>query len=129
MTLRSYISRIESILFSRRDLVIESWGVLLVGAGAKLEGIVCFEDGSKLFLTERLRPTGLRDPERSFFKYHYQRADGSLVFRYDQSPHYPMLATFPSHKHTHGGVVEAEPPDLMDVLSEIDIILYEHAER
>lgn len=58
------------------------------------------------------------------FTFHYQSENGSLIFRYDNTAHYPDLATFPSHKHTPEGVIAAEAPDLTDVLSEIDGILY-----
>ena len=54
----------------------------------------------------------------------YLDRDGNLVFRYDNAPHYPHLSTFPAHKHVGGSVVEAEPPDLSDVLVEINDIVY-----
>jgi hypothetical protein len=56
------------------------------------------------------------------YSYHYQRADNSLVFRYDDTAHYPGLPNFPHHKHvgneTH--IVSASPPDLHAVLREIE---------
>ena len=58
------------------------------------------------------------------FRYQYQDMDSNLRFRYDNSPHYPHLATFPSHKHVGNDVIAAEAPDLADVLREIDLILY-----
>jgi hypothetical protein len=48
----------------------------------------------------------------------------SLYHYYDNSPHYSHLSTFPAHKHVGDTVVEAEPPDLSDVLAEIDGIVY-----
>ncbi|MFC2023574.1 DUF6516 family protein [Chloroflexota bacterium] len=30
------------------------------------------------------------------YLYHYQRADGTHAFRYDNAPHYPNLAASPS---------------------------------
>ena len=62
--------------------------------------------------------------KRTFYKFHYQQTDSTLIFRYDSAPHYPDLSTFPHHKHTPAGVFEAESPDLADVLREIDGILY-----
>jgi hypothetical protein len=41
------------------------------------------------------------------YAYHLQDQAGKLVFRYDNEPHYPELATFPHHKHVSGGVPEA----------------------
>jgi hypothetical protein len=49
-------------------------------------------------------------------------------FRYDNSPHHPHLATFPSHKHMEDAVIEAEAPDLTDVLREVDAMIYPKSE-
>ena len=54
--------------------------------------------------------------ERSFKKTytdHYQRADGAVIFRYDNAPHFPKLSTAPHHKHVgENDVVAADAPDL-----------------
>ena len=52
------------------------------------------------------------------YRYHLQRADRELVFRYDNTPHFPDLPSFPHHKHIHNAVVAASKPDLLDVLQE-----------
>jgi hypothetical protein len=36
---------------------------------------------------------------RFTYAYHYQRAEGSFVFRYDNTGHFPGLLLFPHHKH------------------------------
>ena len=67
--------------------------------GVKLEGEMRFYDGSCLNIVEQLEPIGRQDFNRVNYKFHYQDADGNLVFRYDNAPHYPYLSTFPAHKH------------------------------
>ena len=61
------------------------------------------------------------------YVYHYQAEDGSLIFRYDNVPHYPHLSTHPHHKHIGVGAAErveaAQPPQLTDVLREIEAML------
>ena len=61
------------------------------------------------------------------YVHHYQAQNGTLIFRYDNVPHYPDLSTHPHHKHVRAGAVEqveaAQPPQLADVLREIDAIL------
>ena len=47
------------------------------------------------------------DLNKISYAYHLQDQAGKLVFRYDNEPHYPELATFPHHKHVSGGVPEA----------------------
>ncbi|MBI5566832.1 MAG: hypothetical protein HY870_18165 [Chloroflexi bacterium] len=63
-------------------------------------------------------------PSRLMYSYHYQRADASLVFRYDDTPHYPELPGFPHHKHADSepAVLPVPPPDLVAVLDEIERI-------
>ncbi len=39
-------------------------------------------------------------------------------------PRYPDLSTFPNHKHEDDRIIEAKPPDLSEVLAEIDAIIY-----
>jgi hypothetical protein len=62
--------------------------------------------------------------ERYTYVYQYQRADGTLIFRYDNTPHYPGLPKAPDHKHTiSAGVVPSNAPSLADVLDEIDRLI------
>ncbi len=60
--------------------------------------------------------------DRMAYTYHYQRADGALVFRYDNAPHYPGLPNAPHHRHDHKErVAGIQPPDLALVLDEITV--------
>jgi hypothetical protein len=44
-----------------------------------------------------------------------------MVFRYDNAPHFPKLASAPHHKHTNeNDVLASQPPDLQSVLKEIE---------
>ncbi|HPM11523.1 MAG TPA: DUF6516 family protein [Paludibacter sp.] len=47
------------------------------------------------------------------------RADGSLIFRYDNIPHHPEISTFPDHKHYAGRIMESHPVNLKEVVEEI----------
>jgi hypothetical protein len=59
---------------------------------------------------------------RHMYSYHYQAADESLIFRYDDTPHFPNLPNFPHHKHIGQPeqVISVTPPDLTAVLQEIE---------
>lgn len=72
---------------------------------------------------------GYRNVRRVRYKFHYQRADGTLIFRYDNAPHHPGLSTFPHHKHVGNSIVPAEAPDLSEVLREIDTLIYSEPEK
>lgn len=54
------------------------------------------------------------------YRYHMQGSDHDLMFRYDNTPHFPGLPTFPHHKHLPDGVVASNKPDLLEVLQEAE---------
>ena len=123
--LEQYLNRIYSLIFSRRDVHIEE---LLITSKLMIdEGIVRvqlrFWDESLLEIREDLIVVqGMITKRR--YSYHYQKGNQTL-FRYDNSSHYPHLANYPYHKHTTDGeVIPAKPPDLSEILREIDSILY-----
>ncbi|RME48832.1 MAG: hypothetical protein D6791_02375 [Chloroflexi bacterium] len=124
MSLYAYLTRLEDTLRSRHDITLETVRLTLTSIGAIFEADVRFHDDSRLIIAEEVEQVGRRDIRRVMYKYQYQHANGTLIFRYDNAPHYPHLSTFPSHKHIADSVVEAEPPDLSDVLREIDGIIY-----
>ena len=55
------------------------------------------------------------------YRYHLQRADSELMFRYDNTPHFPDLPNYPYHKHLRDAVIAASQPGLLDVLQEAKI--------
>lgn len=62
--------------------------------------------------------------QKVMYAYHYQKADGTLVFRYDNTAHYKSVSTFPHHKHVKGGKVEPSGvPTLEQVLREIEELI------
>lgn len=46
------------------------------------------------------------------------------VFVFQNVPHYPDIETYPHHKHVGDAVVPTRPPDLSEVLREIDGVMY-----
>ena len=63
--------------------------------------------------------------DRFIYVYHYQAADGLMIFRYDNTPHFPALLSFPHHKHLSAGtsVVACTAPTLAQVLAEIETLI------
>ncbi len=80
---------------------------------------VYFIDNSLLHFRELF--VGQENPFKKTYAYHYQRADGTMVFRYDNAPHFSDLPTAPNHKHIgEDEVVASDMPDLQSVLKEIE---------
>ncbi len=124
MSLYQYLVRLETVLSSRQDINVELFQIDILTVGVKFKSELHFYDGSRLSIFEQLESVGGQNFNRVSYKFHYQDKNGNLIFRYDNSPHYPNLSTFPNHKHVGDSVVKAEPPDLNDVLVEIDAIIY-----
>jgi hypothetical protein len=69
-----------------------------------------------LHFREYLDPSA---PEpRQMYAYHFQAADGQLVFRYDNAVHRPPLPAR-EHKHMPDGIIVTLPPTLEQVIDEI----------
>jgi hypothetical protein len=127
--LSRYLDRLYATVQSRREIEVEAFELLdhsaMAGRTSEIFMRLRFWDGSLLQVEEAL-------VARTFaivkvrYTYHYQQADGTLVFRYDNAPHYPDLPGFPEHKHEGERVLPAPPPDLSQVLKEIDGYLYPH---
>ena len=88
-----------------------------------VRGEIYFLDGSVLHVREFVNTQS--GVERYMYVFHYRRADGSQVFRYDNTDHYPELPTAPHHKHLAEGdsPQPTTPPDLAVVLNEIELLI------
>lgn len=51
-------------------------------------------------------------------RYHFQDHKNNLVFRYDDTPHFPDLKGFPHHKHLSDKVDAVEEPSIIEVIQE-----------
>ena len=125
MRLRQHLNLVFDMIASRHDLVVER--LVTEETIANLQGIVegrlRFWDGSLLEFVEVLVMRGVI-LNKVDYAYHYQDKDDSLIFRYDNAPHYPHISSFPHHKHVQQNVEAAKSPHLGDVLREIDSLLY-----
>lgn len=84
-----------------------------------IRGNIYFLDGSLLHLREFINVQ--HGVERYMYVYQYQSPTGVFVFRYDNTPHFPTLSTFPHHKHDRSetNVMAAMPLDLPAVVDEV----------
>jgi hypothetical protein len=125
--LSRYLDRLYATIHSRHEIVVEEFELFDQSAIAGRTSELCvrlrFWDGSLLQVEEALVVQAF-SIIKTRYNYHYQRADGTLVFRYDNAPHYPDLPGFPEHKHGGEQVLSAPAPDLSQVLIETDRYLY-----
>ena len=119
MPLKAYVSSLQTLVAATPFVAATSFSYEERPPSAGLmKGNVLFVDGSQLDIKEFL----LTQPAVLIIKYGYHFHRGpNLIFRYDNAndPAARDLATFPSHKHTPGGLFAAEKPSLEQVLQEV----------
>jgi hypothetical protein len=57
------------------------------------------------------------------YRFQYMSKDGQMMFRYDNAPHYPGMASFPHHKHILDRVIPSSMPAISDLLNEISAVI------
>ncbi|HDN78924.1 MAG TPA: hypothetical protein ENG33_00495 [Chloroflexi bacterium] len=122
-TTEEYVAQIEATLrrFSSAAFVLQATitSDMRPGHQAYVVGEVTFVDFSRLHFREFIKEVEGK-AQKVMYVYHYQTAEGELIFRYDNSQHRPALG-FREHKHTPQGIIEAPGPALEDVLAEIAV--------
>lgn len=91
---------------------------------AFISGYIQFSNGTFLHFREYVELKEGYAPRRYKYAYHYQRADETIIFRYDNARHFSHLPTAPHHKHIGDNeVVASDEPDLQSVLREIEELI------
>ncbi len=122
--LRRYIYRLHDTISSRGYINIEAFSFgNLPDKRSKIESRLTFPDGSLLDFYEVVFAYN-RQIIKGRYSYHYQDSSDKMVFRYDNAPHHPYIFTYPHHKHIGSAVEPSSNPDLGDVLSEIEELMW-----
>ena len=56
------------------------------------------------------------------YRYHFQDQENNLIFRYDNTPHFPDLKSFPHHKHLKNKVEDSDEPLILNVITEAKLL-------
>ncbi|MBI5919105.1 MAG: hypothetical protein HY849_07020 [Nitrosomonadales bacterium] len=118
-SLERYFAKIE-VAVARLPAYAESYvEEILTAERANLRIRLRFQNGALLEINEALIiDSGAL--KSLGYRYHLQRANNELLFRYDNTPHFPNLPSFPHHKHLRDSVVATSKPDLLEVLKEAE---------
>jgi hypothetical protein len=120
--LAEYLAGVEAVLDAMQGLCIDRYvEELLTPQRANIRLCVRFANGCRLDINEAVlvEHGALQHQD---YRYHCQDADGTLIFRYDSTPHFPELPTFPHHKHCRDRVVSAQRPSIAQVFFEASSI-------
>jgi hypothetical protein len=56
------------------------------------------------------------------YRYHFQDQQNNLIFRYDNTPHFPDLKSFPHHKHLKDKVEDSVEPLILNIIKEAKLL-------
>ena len=119
--IHSYLAEIESAVQALEGVYIELYEEeILTPERANLRIRIRFYNGCLLEINESIiYEDSLKHLK---YRYHSQGKQNQLLFRYDNTPHFRHLSTFPHHKHLPTEVVASEKPRVIDVLKEAEEI-------
>ncbi len=114
--LRRYLADVESAIRSLRRAHVEHYQEeILTSERVNLRVRIRFSRGFLLELNEALvLEAGIIS--HLGYRYHFQDGQNRLLFRYDNTPHFPDLQNFPHHLHVENGVEGCERPPVTEVI-------------
>lgn len=117
--LSDYLNQVEQAIVQCRNVYVERYQEeILTSQRANLRIRLRFNQTHLLEINEAIV---IMDNKLEFldYRYHFQDEKNNLVFRYDSTPHFPNLSTFPHHKHLPNDVTSSQKPDITQVLKEV----------
>jgi len=116
--LHRYLEEAEAAVRNLQSAYVEQYQEeILTVNRANLRIRIRFHQGFLLELNEALVGEGGIITHLGY-RYHFQNAQNCLVFRYDNTPHFPGPESFPHHKHAESRVTACEKPSIHQVLEQ-----------
>ena len=117
-SLKQYFDAVEQQLNALPNLYVELFSaVILTPERANLKLRLRFKGKFLLAISEALLVVDNQISQIDY-RYHFQNEKNELIFRYDSTPHFPNLSSFPHHKHLPDTVIAADKPDIFKVFQE-----------
>lgn len=116
--LTDYLERVEQAILKCSHVYVERYTEeILTPERANLRIRIRFEKGYLLEINEAVVVQNGAIVSLDY-RYHCQDKHNQLIFRYDNTPHFPGLSSYPHHKHLPDGVVVAGRPDIERIVKE-----------
>ena len=116
--LQDYFDEIDQLLRNSTNIYVEDFKAsFLTSERANLRLKVRFAFKYLLAVSEIIVVVD-NQIEYIDYRYHFQDAQNNLIFRYDSTPHFPKLPSFPHHKHLPDQVIACKKPHIAEVLKE-----------
>ncbi|MFC1886432.1 toxin TumE [Thermodesulfobacteriota bacterium] len=118
-TVIKYLSNVETAIRNLESGYVERYEEeILTLERANLRFRVRFQNGYMLEWNEAVTVESGNLNHLSY-RYHFQDENNNLIFRYDNTPHFPHLESFPHHKHLPGSVVAIHRPSAFQILEDV----------
>jgi hypothetical protein len=122
MTIVDYLDAIKDRLTT--DPVVASFSILrerTTLVDGHLRARLAISDGSMLEFSEYAQRSPDGQIDVVTYSYHWAGADGNLIRRWDNAPHFPGLPGFPHHIHdgSTDSALSGKPVSIFVVLDEI----------
>ena len=116
--LSQYLNKVEIIVKKLKDVYIECYEEEIIAENLiNLRIRIRFKTGYLLELNEAII-VEVDVIQRLYYRYHFQDELNTLVFRYDNAPHFPDFVNFPHHKHLSNEVIDVLENSIFKVIEE-----------
>ena len=116
--LSKYLREVEATVRKIEGAYVERYEEEIVAVNrVNLRIRIRFKNGHMLELNETVIGEA-EHTKRLGYRYHFQDEQNNLVFRYDNTPHFPGLENFPHHKHLPNKVANIVEPSILKVIEE-----------
>lgn len=122
MTVGEYLTAIKERLLN--DPLISAFHIIrerATVADGHMRARLTLRDGSWLEFSEYVQSSAEGQINVVTYSYHWAQADGTLLRRWDNTPHYPDLPNFPHHLH-NGSEDVVRPGQSVSIFTVLDEI-------
>ena len=116
--LKKYLEEVDIVIRQLKDIYIERYEEEIISdERVNLRIRIRFLQGQLLEMNEAVICE--RNHIRHLnYRYHFQNKQNVLIFRYDNTPHFPDIESFPHNKHIEDKVIKTKQPSIFKVIEE-----------
>ena len=115
---RDYFDQIDQLLEAYPNVYVENYNATILSSErANLKLRLRFYFKYLLSISEALVVVDEQITAIDY-RYHFQDGQNNLIFRYDNTPHFPNLSSFPHHKHLVDRVIACGQPNIAMVIQD-----------
>ena len=117
-SLKQYLIEVERAVVQLGGVYVEGYEEEILSSNRiNLHLRIRFKSGATLEMNEAVI-IAAESVAHLGYRYHFQNSQNYIIFRYDNTPHFPNIATYPHHLHTPEGVVASKKPSMSEVIKE-----------